>query len=119
VVTAQKRILVVDDDSTLRQMLRSALQEEGYDVSLAANGAELRERLQEQRFNLVVLDAVFPGGERGIDLANLVMRARIDVMMMTGDPFYGDGIVGLKFPVLKKPFSMQKFVTEIRRCLGR
>jgi DNA-binding response OmpR family regulator len=119
VVTAKKRILVVDDDATLRQMLHSALQEEGYEVSLAANGAELRERLQEQRFNLVVLDAVFPGGERGIDLANLVMRARIDVMMMTGDPFYGDGIVGLKFPVLKKPFSMQKFLTEIRPCLGR
>ncbi len=118
-VSGEKRILVVDDDATLRQMLGAALQDEGYHVLLAANGAELRERLQDQRFNLVVLDAVFPGGERGIDLANLVMRARIDVVMMTGDPFYGDGIVGLKFPVLKKPFSMQKFITEIRRCVGR
>ncbi|MFB2604772.1 response regulator, partial [Rhizobium phaseoli] len=78
-------LLVVDDDPRIRQMLTRYFEDEGYTVSSAADGTEMRVRLRQQNFDAVLLDLVLPGGTDGLDLAREI-RAQSDVpiMMLTG-----------------------------------
>ena len=81
----EARILVVDDDPRIRQMLTRYFEDEGYTVSSAADGNEMRSRLRQQSFDAILLDLVLPGGTDGLDLAREI-RATSDVpiMMLTG-----------------------------------
>lgn len=54
------RLLVVDDDREIREALRSALEDEGFTVAVAANGAEALTKLEERRPRLVLLDLMMP-----------------------------------------------------------
>lgn len=56
----QFRLLVVDDDRDVREALRTALEDEGYTVAVAANGAEAIHKIEERRPRLVLLDLMMP-----------------------------------------------------------
>src|SRR5579872_4416032 len=71
------RILVVDDDARIRQMLVRYFEQEGYRVSVAADGAAMRAQLSALQFDVVLLDVVLPGDD-GLTLAREV-RAKSDV----------------------------------------
>jgi DNA-binding response OmpR family regulator len=115
-VTAHSDILLVDDEAALRDSMRAALEAAGFSVETAANGIEMRAAIATRRFDLVVLDALLPG-ERGLDLAGLAMRHGLHVLMMTGDSFTLDGVVGLEYPILPKPFHLSRLVECVEGIL--
>ncbi|MDK1491243.1 response regulator [Sinorhizobium sp. 7-81] len=120
--TLPEHILVVDDDSRIRQMLSRYFEEEGYRVSLAGDGGEMRECLDKQSADIILLDLVLPG-EDGLTLARDI-RARSDVpiIMLTGRNDVVDRIVGLEVGAddyIAKPFHLREVLARVRGVLRR
>jgi two-component system OmpR family response regulator len=119
---SQPHILVVDDDRDIRSLVGDYLRRNGYRVSLAADGRQMRDVLDAGRIDLVVLDVMLPG-EDGLALCrDLRTRSRLPVLMLTArsDPF--DRILGLEMGAddyLGKPFEPRELLARIRSVLRR
>src|SRR3989454_2488042 len=81
------RVLIVDDDRTLRESCASVLQYEGYQVSLCSRGDEARETLKRNRFDIVLLDLYMPEVS-GLRLLRTCLETHSDtiVLVITGNP---------------------------------
>lgn len=117
-----KRILVVDDDPELTELLRNYLGGQGYDVDTAANGHFMRQRLAEHQPDLVILDLMLPG-EDGLTLCrNLSANTRIPILMLTAKGDDMDRIIGLEMGAddyLPKPFNPRELLARIKSILRR
>ncbi len=116
-------ILVVDDDRRLRQLLRSYLAENGFRVTVAANAAEARRRMEGISFDLMILDIMMPG-ENGKQLTERLRAAseKIPVLMLSALAETEDRIEGLGSggdDYLSKPFEPRELVLRIRNLLRR
>ncbi|HVG82634.1 MAG TPA: response regulator transcription factor [Methylomirabilota bacterium] len=115
-------LLVVDDDTRLRELLRRYLSEHGFRVTTADNAAAARTRLASMEFDLIVLDLMMPG-ENGLDFASRLRRdSTVPILMLTamGEP--EDRIVGLERGAddyLPKPFEPRELLARIRTVLRR
>ena len=120
----EPHLLVVDDDSRLRDLLRRYLSDSGFRVTGAADAVEARAQLASFAFDLVVLDVMMPG-ESGLVLTRALRdRAapRIPVLLLTamGEP--EDRVNGLEQGAddyLAKPFEPRELVLRIRNILQR
>ncbi len=110
--TNRKRVLVVDDDGEIRQLLRAVLDARGFDVELAADGFTMRSVLTKTRIDLVVIDALLRF-EHGVDLANHVGALGIPAIMISGDPSQFDAIKGTNYAFMSKPLRIKEFMTKV------
>lgn len=118
-----EQILVVDDDVRIRQMLTTYFEDEGYRVTAVADGPAMRDVLQRQPVDIILLDLVLPGGEDGLMLAREV-RSRSDtpIIMLTGRDDVVDRIVGLEVGAddyIAKPFHLREVLARLRTVLRR
>jgi two-component system phosphate regulon response regulator OmpR len=115
-------ILVVDDDSRLRQLLSRYLNENGYMVSTAADAAEARRQLASMEFDLIVLDVMMPG-ENGIDLTRGLRRDNdVPILLLTAMGDTKDRIIGLDAGAddyIGKPFEPRELLLRIASVLRR
>ncbi|MBX9943301.1 MAG: response regulator [Reyranella sp.] len=115
-------ILVVDDDTRLRELLKSFLSRNGFRVSTAGHAAEARQRLQALDFDLIVLDVMMPG-ETGLDFATELRRSDdVPILMLTAMADTKDRIAGLETGVddyLGKPFEPRELLLRIQNILRR
>jgi two-component system phosphate regulon response regulator OmpR len=115
-------VLVVDDDTRLRELLKSFLSRNGFRVSTAANAAAARQQLEALDFDLIVLDVMMPG-QTGLDFAGELRKTNaVPILMLTamGDP--KDRIAGLEKGVddyLGKPFEPRELLLRIQSVLRR
>lgn len=120
--TAPPRLLVVDDETALREPLAEYLLRQGFDVTQASSAAEARSRLREARFDLVLLDIMMPG-EDGLSLCrHLVETQELPVIFLTARGEATDRIVGLEIGAddyVVKPFEPRELVARIRSVLRR
>jgi DNA-binding response OmpR family regulator len=121
-VTGSSSILIVDDDPRLCRALARYLKQEGYAVRTATSGREMRERLAEERPNLVILDLMLPD-EDGFTLAR-ELRATSDlaIVILTGKADTTDKVVGLELGAddyVTKPFSDRELLARVRSVLRR
>lgn len=121
-MTELPHILVVDDDTRLRELLRKYLTEQGFRVTAAASAADARAKLAALEFDLLVLDIMMPG-ESGLDLAGSLRReSNVPILMLTAMGEAEDRIVGLERGAddyLPKPFEPRELVLRIRTILRR
>ncbi|MGA2792594.1 MAG: response regulator [Roseiarcus sp.] len=115
-------ILVVDDDSRIRQMLTRYFAQEGYQIAAAADGAAMREYLTTNRVDVVLLDVVMPGDD-GLTLARQI-RAHSDVgiIMLTGRGEVMDRVVGLEVGAddyIAKPFHLREVLARVKSVVRR
>jgi len=116
-------ILVVEDDSTLRDVLEMGLSSEGYRVVMAGSGPEAIRRAAEEAPHLVLLDVTLPG-LNGFDVCRELRRSGFNapIMMVTGRTDEVDRVVGLEIGAddyLTKPFGRRELVTRVRAHLRR
>lgn len=115
-------ILVVDDDTRLRELLRSFLSRNGFRVTVAANAGEARERLDLIDFDLIVLDVMMPG-QSGLELAAEIRRDKdVPILMLTAMVETKDRIAGLEIGVddyLGKPFEPRELLLRMQNVLKR
>ncbi len=114
------RILIVDDESTLRESCASVLKVEGFDVSSAGRGEEARDLLQRRRFDLAMVD-LYMSQVSGMELLRTGLKANPDmlVIVMTGNPSVASSIEALKagaWDYLPKPFSAPQLQTLLGRA---
>jgi two-component system OmpR family response regulator len=110
--TNRKRVLVVDDDGEIRQLLRAVLDARGFDVELASDGFTMRSVLTKARIDLVVIDALLRF-EHGVDLANHVGSLGIPTIMISGDPSQFDAIKRTNYAFMTKPLRIKEFMTQV------
>jgi two-component system phosphate regulon response regulator OmpR len=119
---SENRLLIVDDDPAMRSMLVEYLRGHGFDVDEADSGAAMRERLQANSPDLVLLDLGLPG-EDGLTLARY-LREHHDcgIVMVTGTAGTVDRIVGLEVGAddyIAKPFEPRELLARVKSVLRR
>jgi len=116
------KILVVDDEEKLREMVRNYLTNDGFIVIEAADGAEAIELHQKERPDLVVLDWMMPG-VNGLDVCKSIRQlGNTPVIMLTAKTEEVDKLLGLELGAddyITKPFSLRELVARIKAVLRR
>jgi two-component system response regulator MprA len=119
----KSRVLVVDDDPAIRSSLQLALDLEGYQVAVAADGAEALTAMREDRPDVLVLDLMMPGID-GLTVCR-VLRAekdRMPILMLTARTETSDRVEGLDAGAddyLPKPFDLEELLARLRALLRR
>lgn len=115
-------ILVVDDDVRLCRLLNQYLSKEGYKISIATDGKQMRKIFERERPNLIILDLLFPH-EDGLTLAKeLRAKSDIGIIILTSKHESVDKIVGLEIGAddyITKPFDKRELLARIRSVLRR
>ena len=117
------RILVVDDDARLRDLLNKYLVEQGFAVRSVANSTDMNRYLARERYDLLILDLMLPG-EDGLAICRRLRGANDDIpiIMLTAKGDEVDRIVGLEVGAddyLPKPFNPRELVARIQAVLRR
>ncbi|MGH2957563.1 MAG: response regulator [Solirubrobacterales bacterium] len=120
--TASSRILVVDDEPSVRESVGYALEQEGFDVTLAADGEQAEEQLSDGNFDLLVIDIMMPG-KSGLDICREVRaKSPVPIILLTAKDAEVDKVVGLEVGAddyVTKPFSVRELLGRIRAQLRR
>jgi DNA-binding response OmpR family regulator len=118
-----QRVLVVDDDPTVSDVVRRYLERDGFTVGLAADGPDALRAFGEHRPDLVVLDLMLPGID-GLEVCRRMRAAAPDlpVVMLTALGEESDRVLGLEIGAddyITKPFSPRELVLRVRSVLRR
>ncbi|HVQ03111.1 MAG TPA: response regulator [Burkholderiaceae bacterium] len=120
--TQASGVLVVDDDPQIGELLGGYLGARGFRVATAANGAQMRERLQREPFDLVLLDLGLPG-EDGLHLTGWLREHwHGAIIIVTGRGEAVDRVVGLELGAddyVAKPFDLREILARVRAVLRR
>jgi DNA-binding response OmpR family regulator len=106
---AERRVLVVDDNDDVNDMMQMTLAEAGFESIAARDGAVARDLLRTMKFDVAIVDAILPG-EPGIDLAEHIAGLGIPVVLISGDPGTIEKLPATRFPHVIKPFRMAELV---------
>jgi two-component system alkaline phosphatase synthesis response regulator PhoP len=119
----RRRLLLVEDDPTLRQALTFNLTREGYEVTSAADGEAALEAARSDRLDLILLDVMLPGMS-GVEVLRVLRREGVAtpviILSAKGDEI--DRVVGLKVGAddyIAKPFSRPELLARIEAVLRR
>lgn len=117
------RILVVDDDARLRELLNRYLSEQGYAVRVVADAVDMNRYLARERYDLMILDLMLPG-EDGLSICRRLRGGgeTLPIIMLTAKGDDVDRIVGLELGAddyLPKPFNPRELVARIQAVLRR
>jgi len=115
------KVLVVDDDQDLRDNLVEVLSENGFSPDSAENGEIALEKLQDNMFDLVLLDSVMPGMD-GLETLPLIKRTypKTRVIMLTAFSTVNSAVEAMRSGAddyITKPFKIDELLVAIRRCL--
>jgi two-component system response regulator MprA len=119
----QQRVLVVDDDRSVRESLRRSLEFNGYDVSLASDGAEALASIAGAAPDALVIDVMMPRLD-GIETTRALRTAGNDlpILVLTARDSVGDRVDGLDAGAddyLTKPFALEELLARLRALLRR
>jgi two-component system, OmpR family, phosphate regulon response regulator OmpR len=120
---SKTKVIVVDDDARLRELLNRYLAEQGYNVRAVSNANEMNRVLARERYDLMILDLMLPG-EDGLSICRRLRGANEDmpIIMLTAKGDDVDRIVGLEVGAddyLPKPFNPRELVARMQAVLRR
>ena len=121
--TSAARLLVVEDDDTIRETVAEALEMEGFGVTAATNGRSAWDLLSRDSYDLVVLDLMLPG-INGLDLCRQLRQTNSPplILVVSARDTETDRVLGLEVGAddyLIKPFGMRELVARCRALLRR
>src|ERR687885_2970282 len=118
----QRRILIVDDEPGLRELVRINLEHEGFGVLQAENGAESLTMVREEQPDLVIMDVMMPEMDGWEACKKLREFSQVPVLMLTARVQSQDIVTGLDTGAddyLLKPFNMDELMARVRALLRR
>ncbi|PIP80642.1 MAG: two-component system response regulator OmpR [Gammaproteobacteria bacterium CG22_combo_CG10-13_8_21_14_all_40_8] len=119
----QSKILVVDDDLRLRNLLERYLREQGFYVRTASDSDHMNRLMERENYNLMVLDLMLPG-EDGLTICKRLRSegSKIPIIMLTAKGDEVDRIIGLELGAddyLAKPFNPRELLARVKAVLRR
>lgn len=118
----RSRVLIVDDDSALAEMLGIVLQTEGFETAWCATGGQALDAFHETQPDLVLLDLMLPGRD-GIDVCrDIRAESGVPIIMLTARSDTSDVVAGLEAGAddyVSKPFKAKELVARVRTRLRR
>jgi two-component system response regulator RegX3 len=123
-VVASPRILIADDEPSLRDSVSYALEQEGFEVTKAFDGDDAEQKIgdEEPGYDLLILDIMMPG-RSGLDLCRDVRnRSPVPIILLTAKDAEVDKVVGLEVGAddyVTKPFSVRELIGRVRAQLRR
>ena len=114
---AEKRILLVEDERELRDVLALGLRRAGYTVDATATTADAHLLLDQKAYALVIADWRLPDGN-GIDLADMAARLRARTIIISGYAFGLPAGAAERHGVLTKPITTYELVGAVQRKIG-
>ncbi|MCB2292266.1 response regulator transcription factor [Clostridium algoriphilum] len=122
---AEEKILVVDDEEHIQELIKFNLEKSGYKVICANNGIDAIKLVKEQLPQLMLLDLMLPGMD-GLDVCKEIRRdsnmANMPIIMITAKGEEIDKIIGLELGAddyITKPFSVREMVARVKAILRR
>ena len=122
-MAVKQKILVVDDDSNIAELICLYLVKEGFETEKASNGKEALRQMQRFDPNLVILDVMMPKMD-GLEVLSRLreMGCRTPILLLTAKGAVEDRVAGLDLGAddyLPKPFVMEEFLARVRAMLRR
>jgi DNA-binding response OmpR family regulator len=118
-----QRLLVVDDDHSIREIMKLSLEEEGYFVDTAETAEDALDAIRRIAPDLMILDVMLPGGMNGFDLTKEIRKSsNLPIILLTAKTDTVDKVVGLESGAddyVMKPFEMRELVARLRALLRR
>jgi DNA-binding response OmpR family regulator len=120
---AHYKILVVDDDKTITDLIRRYVEKDGYQTLIAGDGLQALELIRRKHPDLVVLDLMLPGMD-GLDICRILRQEGnpVPIIMLTAKSTEIDKLVGLELGAddyVTKPFSPKELLARIRAVMRR
>ena len=117
------RLLIVEDEAAVREALERALETEGYELTLAEDGAQALALMAQAPSDAIVLDVMLPGID-GLEVARRLRAQRnaVPILMLTARGAVGDRVAGLDAGAddyLMKPFALEELLARLRALLRR
>ncbi len=116
------KLLVVDDERPIADILKFTLEKEGYQVVCAYDGEEALQMVQAERPDLILLDVMLPGRD-GMDVCRIVRQShQMPIIMLTAKDSELDKVLGLELGAddyVTKPFSARELVARVKAHLRR
>jgi two-component system, OmpR family, response regulator len=110
-------VLVVENHEAVRRLLGEALESDGYQLTLAANGAAMRAALAQGRHDIAIID-VSVRGEDGFELAEEAARNGLSVILTTADRAKFDAVESSGRPHVLKPYQMPRLLDLVRHAMA-
>lgn len=121
-MAAKQKILVVDDDSNIAELVSLYLIKEGYDTERALNGREALRQMQKFSPNLVILDVMMPEMDGYETCREIRKQSSVPVIMLTAKGETFDKVLGLELGAddyIVKPFDNKELVARVKAVLRR
>ena len=115
------RILAVDDERPIAELLRLSLTRAGYECACAYDGLEAANRIEKESFDLILLDIMLPGID-GFELMDYIRSTGIPVIFLTAKNAVSDRVKGLRMGAedyMVKPFDIQELLARVEGVLRR
>ncbi|MBN1935863.1 MAG: response regulator transcription factor [Anaerolineae bacterium] len=117
-----QKVLIVEDDTTLRDAMAYNLERQGYEVLTASDGLEALALARQEKPDLLILDLMLPGLD-GIEVCRTLRReTSVPILMLTAKTEEADKIAGLEVGAddyVTKPFSMRELIARVKAQLRR
>lgn len=124
-MAAPKKILIVDDEPDIAEIVSYNLKKEGFDVSISMDGADALKTIRRNKFDLLILDLMLPSIS-GIDLCKILradpQTSSLPIIMLTAKTEEIDRVLGLETgsdDYVTKPFSIRELIARVRALLRR
>ncbi len=122
---AKEKILIVDDEEDILELVKFNLAREGYKTMLAATGEQALDLVEENRVDLIILDLMLPGID-GLEVTRILRndpaKQNIPIVMLTAKGDESDIITGLELGAndyISKPFSVKELIARVRNIFRR
>jgi two-component system, OmpR family, response regulator len=111
------KILVVDDHDDVREILGAMVAHAGYRFTLARDAEEARSVIEQEIFDVAIIDATLPPREDGHELAEFAASRGIGIIMISGDPTQRPHLARGRHAYLEKPFRVAEMMALVDKVL--
>lgn len=112
------KVLIVENDDDVRHLLGEIVEDEGFEFTSVKTGVEMHEALDDDDYEIAIIDVTLPGKEDGFALAQMARQQGCGIILITGDYRHRDRLEAGEQPFLLKPFRIHHLIETVNKVLA-